>query len=101
MSVILRYIFLLALGFGSFLAFVSATTATGQMFIAGNDLSTASQTSVGLWVLAIAAATGLSSVANFAFRRFPQMIVQWYGRNKERMVTLALGMLVCFVFIVS
>lgn len=100
MNVVLRYACLLGLGFASIFAFVSAGSVTGQMMVASGDAALIHPRDVSVWVLGLFAMVSLFSVFRFVFSRLPFMIRDFYRDHKEKMATLAMMGIVCFVFVV-
>lgn len=100
MIVMLRYACLLGLGLASLLAFVSAGSVTGQMVMASSETTAMHPQDISTWVLGAIAALGLWSVFRFMFAGLPLLIRDWYRDHKEKMATLAMVGIVCFVFVV-
>jgi hypothetical protein len=100
MNIVLRYACLLGLGLASLLAFISAGSITGQLVMAGSHSGMVRPQEMSLWVLGVIVVISLWSVFRFMFGRFPLMLRDWYHNHKEKMATLAMAGVVCFVFVV-
>lgn len=101
MVLFVRYVLLIVLGFGSAIVLVKAASGTGIMLAADGGAAISHIDGIYFWVLAGIATISAWSMLKFAFQVFPEMINQWFEKHRERIVTVMLGLLVCFVFVVS
>ncbi len=101
MNIVLRYACLLGIGFASLFAFISAGSVTGQMVVANSSEGViVDPQDMAVWVLGAITVLGLWSVFRFMFGSLPLMLRDWYRDHKEKMATLAMAGVVCFVFVV-
>lgn len=101
MGILLRYAFLLGLGLASVFTFVSATAVTGQRLAATSGYAIQNPADSSFLVLALIGILGFLSVFNFALRRFPSLMRDWYERRKGQLATLMMFGVVCVVFMVT
>lgn len=99
MNILLRYACLLGLGFASLFYMVSAGAVTGQMMLSSADAGAANPRDLGLWVLGIIVLGSVFSVIR-ACAGVPLRIRDCYRDHKDKLTTLAMAGVVCFVFIV-
>lgn len=101
MGILLRYAFLLGLGLASVFTFVSATAVTGQRLAATSGHAIQNPADSSFLVLALIGVLGFLSVINFALRRFPSLVRDWYERRKGQLATMMMAGVVCIVFLVT
>lgn len=101
MGILLRYAFLLGLGLASVFTFVSATAVTGQRLAATSGHAIQNPADSSFLVLALIGVLGFLSVINFALRRFPSLVRDWYERRKGQLATMMMAGVVCVVFLVT
>ena len=101
MVLVLRYIFLVALGVASIIAFISATAGTGQMLLASTGHRIDNPDALGFWILFAMAAFSLLSMFRFVWLGIPAMVRGWFSDHKDKFVTLLLGGIVCIIFLVT
>lgn len=101
MGILLRYACLLCLGGASLFAFVSASAVTGQRLAAAGGYAVHNPADSSFLVLAVIGALGMLSVMNFALRRFPTLVKEWYERRKGALATLMMAGVICVVFLVT
>ena len=97
MNIVLRYACLLGLGLASLAAFITAGAVTGQLVISGGEQASVRPHELGVWVLGLVTALSLLS----AFRvRIPFIIRDWIQDRREKLATLAMAGVICFMFVV-
>ncbi len=101
MGILLRYACLLCLGGASLFTFVSASAVTGQRLAATSGYAVQNPADSSFLVLAVIGALGFLSVVNFALRRFPSLVKDWYERRKGSLATLMMVGVICIVFLVT
>ncbi len=99
--VALRYVLLFSLALGSFAVLVSVSVTTGHLLFINVGETSVDSNQINIWALLVLALLGFISLLKFAFRGFPKMISNWFTKHKERLITLALGFLVCFIFVMT
>lgn len=101
MGIVLRYAFLLGLGIASVFMFFSATAVTGQRLAATSGYAMQNPSDSSFLVLALIGFLGFLSVFNFALRRFPALIRDWYERRRGQLATMMMACVICVVFLVA
>lgn len=101
MAIVLRYAFLLALGFGGIVAFVSAMSETGSILIQESGEPAGRAAGFEVWILAGMAALSLFSLIQFTFSRVPSFVRGWFSNNWDRLATVVLVVLFGAVFLVA
>lgn len=101
MVLIVRYMLLAALGIGSILALANAMSTVGMEFLSEAGLSEEQRENAVMAILCCIAITGIWSLIHSAVKEVPPMISKWYDRHKDRVSTMALGFLVCLVFVLA
>ncbi len=101
MGILLRYACLLCLGGASLFTFVSASAVTGQRLAASSGYAVQNPADSGFLVLAVIGVLGFLSVVNFALRRFPSLVKDWYERRKGSIATLMMVAVIFMVFLVT
>lgn len=101
MVIILRYVFLIALGLASCYAFINASAGTGQILLAEAGHRVDNPAAVGFWILFGMAAFSLMSMFRFVYLGIPAMFRGWLAEHKDKLVTLALGGIVCGIFLMT
>ncbi len=100
MGLVLRYALLVALLIVSVLAFFGATVVTGERMLV--DVGSGGEhRNVGFWVLMAMGAAVAVSLGRGFLSEVPAAIVDLWHDNKDRVFTLALGAIVCAVFLLS
>jgi len=100
MNILLRYACLLGLGFASLFSMISAGTVTGQVVMARSDAALVHQQDMNIWVLGVVTLVSVFSVVRFVFARMPLAIRDCYRDHKDKLATLLMAGIVCFVFVV-
>jgi hypothetical protein len=101
MGFVLRYALLLTLLVVSVLAFIGATTVTGERVLVDAGASTGAPGGAGFWVL-IAIGVGIAvSLGRRVYSEIPEALGDLWHDNKERLFTLLLGAAVCALFVLS
>ncbi len=101
MAIVLRYAFLLALGFGGIVAFLSAMSETGNILIHQTGEPSGEPVGFEFWILSVMAALSLFSLLRFAFLRVPNFVRGWFGENWDRLATVVLVVMFGAVFLVA
>jgi formate hydrogenlyase subunit 3/multisubunit Na+/H+ antiporter MnhD subunit len=82
---LLRYAFLVTIGFVSLYALITAGATAGHMNFA-------------FWMLAAMGVAGALSLFKFVFAGLPAIVGDWCRERKDWFYTFALGCVVCTVF---
>ncbi|MGI9378545.1 MAG: hypothetical protein ACR2OW_02760 [Methyloligellaceae bacterium] len=97
----MRYILLFGLGIASAIVFASASIAIVDQIYLNTDPIASKTTDIRHWVLFGLGLAGLVSLLRFVFNGGPGVVTQFMDRNRERLVTMVLGILVCAVFVMT
>ncbi len=102
MYILFRYAFLLALGFVSIVAFVSASTVTGQMLASTSGYPMQNPGDLPFYVLAAVGLLGFVSMARFVVSGVPQIVRDWTDRKRRsNYAMLAVVCLISAVFVIA
>lgn len=104
MSILLRYVCLLSLGYAAIVTFFSASAVTGQRLAASGGYAVQDPADSGFLVLAFIGLLGLFSIVSFVVRG-PSRIRDWqdrrrYERRRSQYGSLVLACIIGVVFLV-
>jgi uncharacterized protein HemY len=104
MSILLRYVCLLSLGYAAIVTFLSASAVTGQRLAASGGYAVQDPADSGFLVLAVIGLLGLFSIVSFVVRG-PSRFRDWqdrrrYERRRSQYGSLVLACIIGVVFLV-
>ncbi len=104
MSILLRYVCLLSLGYVAIVTFLSASSVTGQRLAASGGYAVQDPADSGFFVLAFIGLLGLFSIVSFVVRG-PSRFRDWqdrrrYERRRSQYGSLVLACIIGVVFLV-
>jgi hypothetical protein len=95
---LLRYAFLVTIGFVSLYALITAGATAGHMILADAGASSGEAQNFAFWMLAPMGVAGALSLFKFVFAGLPAIVGDWCRERKDWFYTFALGCVVCTVF---
>lgn len=97
----MRYIILLALALGSAIIFAGSSLAIIELLYRNTDPITLRTVDTGHLAMAGLVLAGLVGFLKFAFRDVPAVLGGWFRRYRDQLVTFAVGLLICVMFVIT